>query len=218
MKKTFSVNSWEKFQHYKDRNPPWIKLHNHLLDDYNFECLPDATKCHLLCIWMLASRTNNKMVFDNSWVKRKIGANSTVDLELLLSAGFIELQSQEQDASNALVSEEKRREEKRRGEESRVDKVSQKLDYSSWPSMPSTQVLNDWLAMRKRLKANVTQTVINRISKQLCLAHKNGFSVDDCLSECQVRNWRGFEYEWIAKNKKPSMHDNSQSEYKTGDL
>lgn len=109
MKKLFSVRNWETFQHYKDRNPPWIKLHNHLLDDYDFECLPDATKCHLLCIWMLASRTNNEMVYDNSWVKRKIGANSSVDLELLVSVGFIELQGSGQDASTSLVSEEKRR-------------------------------------------------------------------------------------------------------------
>lgn len=109
MKKLFSVKNWETFQHYKDRNPPWIKLHNHLLDDYDFECLPDATKCHLLCIWMLASRTNNEMVYDNSWVKRKIGANSSVDLELLVSVGFIELQGSGQDASTSLVSEEKRR-------------------------------------------------------------------------------------------------------------
>lgn len=109
MKQLFSVRNWETFQHYKDRNPPWIKLHNHLLDDYDFECLPDATKCHLLCIWMLASRTNNEMVYDNSWVKRKIGANSSVDLELLLSVGFIELHSKGQDASTVLVSEEERR-------------------------------------------------------------------------------------------------------------
>lgn len=111
MKNTFKVKNWAVFQHYKDRNPPWIKLHNHLLDDYEFECLPDATKSHLLCIWMLASRTNNEMIYDNLWVKRKIGANSTVDLKSLLDAGFIELQGTEQDASKALVSEEKRREE-----------------------------------------------------------------------------------------------------------
>jgi len=109
MTKTFSVRNWDAFQHYKDRNPPWIKLHNHLLDDYEFESLPDNTKCHLLCIWMLASRTNNKMVFDNSWVKRKIGANSTVDLDLLESLSFIEVQGKSQDASKPLVSEEKRR-------------------------------------------------------------------------------------------------------------
>ncbi|WP_372857564.1 hypothetical protein [Pseudoalteromonas sp.] len=111
MKKLFSVRNWDAFQHYKDRNPPWIKLHNHLLDDYDFECLPDATKCHLLCIWMLASRTNNKMMYDNSWVKRKIGANSSVDLDSLLAAGFIEVQGKGQGASKVLVLEEERREE-----------------------------------------------------------------------------------------------------------
>jgi len=114
MTRYFSVKKWEEFQHYKDRNPPWIKLHNQLLDNYEFENLADATKGHLLCIWMLASRTNNKIVYDNSWVKRKIGANSQVDLKKLLDSGFIELQIVEHDASNLLVSEEKRREEKRR--------------------------------------------------------------------------------------------------------
>jgi len=109
MKKIFSVKNWDTFQHYKDRNPPWIKLHNCLLDDYDFECLPDASKSHLLCIWMLASRTNNEMIYDNTWVKRKIGANSNVDLNLLESAGFIELHNKEHDASKVLVSEEKRR-------------------------------------------------------------------------------------------------------------
>lgn len=217
MKTTFSVKNWESFQHYKDRNPPWIKLHNHLLDNYEFECLPDNTKCHLLCIWMLASRTNNEMVYDNAWIKRKIGANSNVDLKSLELLGFIEVQSKEHDASNALVSEEKRRgeTEKRRDREEEI--VSQSLDFSSWPSKPDQQVLNDWLAMRKRLKANVTQTVINRLAKQLTIAHKYGFSVDECLSECQVRNWRGFEYEWMAK-KKTSAHSISGNDYQSGDL
>jgi len=28
---TLKVKNWEKYQHYKDRNPPWIKLHFELL-------------------------------------------------------------------------------------------------------------------------------------------------------------------------------------------
>lgn len=99
-----------------------------------------------------------------------------------------------------------------------INKVSQSLDYSSWPSLPDDQVLKDWLSMRKRLKANVTQTVINRLAKQLTIANQHGYSVDECLSECQVRNWRGFEYEWIAKSKKPGIHDISQMNYESGEL
>jgi len=29
-----AVKNFERFQHYKDRNPPWIKLHAAVLDDY----------------------------------------------------------------------------------------------------------------------------------------------------------------------------------------
>ena len=38
----FSVRNWDEFQHYKDRDPTWIKLYNRLLDDYAFGLLPDA--------------------------------------------------------------------------------------------------------------------------------------------------------------------------------
>lgn len=126
MKRLFSVKNWDEFQHYKDRNPPWIKLHNHLLDDYEFEMLGDAAKGHLLCIWMLASRTKNEMPFDDKWITKKIGASSKVNLEALVSAGFLVveqdastlLQTSEQDATASVPSEEERRGE---AEESRAD-------------------------------------------------------------------------------------------------
>lgn len=128
MKSTFSVKGWDEFQHYKDRNPPWIKLHNHLLDDYEFECLGDAAKGHLLCIWMLASRTKNEMPFDEKWITKKIGASTKVNLQALVDAEFLIV---EHDASTMLHNEAQLAtvsvpsEEKRRGEteteESRVE-------------------------------------------------------------------------------------------------
>jgi biotin operon repressor len=72
------------------------------------------------------------------------------------------------------------------------------LDFSAWPAMPSEQTLADWLVMRKRLKADVSQTVINRIAPQLLVAVSAGFSVDDCLAECVTRNWRGFQATWLG--------------------
>lgn len=71
------------------------------------------------------------------------------------------------------------------------------LDYSGWPSMPSDQVMQDWLAMRKAIKASVSQTVINTFGAELSLAVQHGFTVDQCLSQCITRNWRGFKFEWI---------------------
>lgn len=104
---TFSVKNFERFQHYKDRSPPWIKLYNELLDDYEFGRLPDASKFHLVAIWLLASRSENKIPFDPAWVSRRINANDTVDLPLLAARGFIvvdqQLQQAERDASTPLA-------------------------------------------------------------------------------------------------------------------
>lgn len=105
--KTFSVKNFERFQHYKDRAPPWIKLYNELLDDYEFGSLPDASKMHLIAIWLLASRSENKIPFDPIWVGRRINANEPVNLQLLVDRGFIlldqQLHSTEQVASKPLA-------------------------------------------------------------------------------------------------------------------
>ena len=85
----FSVKGFEKHQHYKDRNPPWIKLYNDVLDDYEFGALPDASKAHLVAIWLLASRYKNRIPLDAKWIERRINANESVDLNVLASAGFI---------------------------------------------------------------------------------------------------------------------------------
>lgn len=47
--------NWIDFQHYKDRCPPWIKLHKGLLDNYEFQVLPDASKALAMCLWLVAS-------------------------------------------------------------------------------------------------------------------------------------------------------------------
>lgn len=112
-KATFSVKNFEQFQHYKDRNPIWIKLYNSLLEDYDFGLLPDASKAHLLAIWLLASRYKNEIPLDGAWVAKKINATSTVDLSLLEKAGFIQFNQQCSDllaSCYQLAIPEKRRE------------------------------------------------------------------------------------------------------------
>jgi hypothetical protein len=84
------VKNWERFQHYRDRNPPWIKFYGELLEDYEFSSLPDEQKAHVVLIWLLASRTNNKIPNDAAWISARISATSPLDLDLLTRAGFIE--------------------------------------------------------------------------------------------------------------------------------
>src|SRR2546422_566349 len=89
MKEFFMIKNFEKYQHYKDRSPPWIKLYNDILEDYEFGCLQDASKLHLILIWLLASRSNNKLPYDAEWISRRINAVSKVNLDALHKSGFI---------------------------------------------------------------------------------------------------------------------------------
>lgn len=101
--------------------------------------------------------------------------------------------------SDASTTRESGRKEGKEGKEGK-GKSREPLDYSKWPSLPDEQILKDWLSMRKSKKANVSQTVINNFAKQLALASSNGFSVNDCLSECITRSWTGFKAEWMKSN------------------
>jgi hypothetical protein len=84
-------------------------------------------------------------------------------------------------------------------------KAIAQLDYSNWPAMPSDQTMTDWLAMRKRQKANVSQTVINRFTPELRKAATFGYTVDQCLAECVTRNWRGFEAQWLLNSQQQGV-------------
>jgi hypothetical protein len=83
------VKNFDQFQHYKQRNPPWIKLHSAMMDDYEFAQLPEVARFHLMGIWVLASKTGNKIPADPEWIARRINAQSPVDIELLVSSGFV---------------------------------------------------------------------------------------------------------------------------------
>jgi len=83
------VKDWEQFQHYKDRNPPWIKLSRDLLRDYNFQCLQDASKLQLMLIWLLASQMDNKIPADEEFIKNQIGVKGKLCLKELIDKGYL---------------------------------------------------------------------------------------------------------------------------------
>ena len=108
------VKNWTKFQHYKHRQPHWIKLYQSLLADYEFQRLPDPTKLHLILIWLFASTHEGLVPNDADFLRRRVGTRRSPDLKFLIKQGYL--------LENAsLVSrEEKSREEKR--ESKPVDK------------------------------------------------------------------------------------------------
>ncbi|CAB4127105.1 hypothetical protein UFOVP79_53, partial [uncultured Caudovirales phage] len=57
--------NWAVFQHYKDRCPPWIKLHRDILNDRTYMRLPIASKALAPMLWLLASESKDG-IFDGS--------------------------------------------------------------------------------------------------------------------------------------------------------
>ena len=86
------VVNWGKFQQYKDRNPPWIKLHTSLLDDYEFQRLPGDAKWQLLLLWLVAARQDNRIPDDREWLASFFHVDpNELKIDLLVDRGWLEV-------------------------------------------------------------------------------------------------------------------------------
>jgi len=55
------VKNWQRFQHFKDRRPPWVKLHRDLLDDPDWHDLSGDEAKALVMIWLVASENDGNL-------------------------------------------------------------------------------------------------------------------------------------------------------------
>jgi len=101
------VKNWQDFQHYKSRKPPWIKLHRAILDDYEFHCLPVASRALAPCLWLIASESDSGVI-DASYEKlgfrfRQTAKEIEQAISPLIKLGFFVLVADESsDASKTL--------------------------------------------------------------------------------------------------------------------
>ncbi len=85
----FRIRNFERFQHYKDRNPPWIRLYGALWRDRAFFRLPDVLKAHLIGLFALAARLDNRIPDDPEWLAHELCASEPIDLAALAASGFL---------------------------------------------------------------------------------------------------------------------------------
>ena len=173
--------NWTKFQHYKDRNPPWIKLHRDLLNDKEFMRLPLASKGLAPVLWLLASESVEGVFdadFDELEFRLRITPSELKDaLKPLIEKGFFI------DASTMLsvclqdaIPETETETEKRQ---------------IFVPPIPS-DLLKEWLIVRKRKP--VTKRVFDSVIKE---ADKIGWTPEQAIVKCCERGWTGFEASWV---------------------
>ena len=55
------IKDWNKFQHFKDRRPPWVKLYRDLLDDMDWHELDGDCAKTLISLWLIASENEGQL-------------------------------------------------------------------------------------------------------------------------------------------------------------
>ncbi len=84
------VKNHDKYQHYKDRNPPWIKLYRSILADYDLRQIPIPSRlCFIYCT-LLACETDNRIPHDLKYLSERMGLTVTeAMLTPLLERGLL---------------------------------------------------------------------------------------------------------------------------------
>lgn len=86
------IKNWSKFQHYKDRNPPWIKLHFEMLSSEDWVVLDDASRVLAVACMLVASRDEGFVRVDSKgrrYIKRVAYLNQEPDFKPLIECGFL---------------------------------------------------------------------------------------------------------------------------------
>lgn len=86
-----TIVRWEDFQHYKGREPKWIKNYTRLLHDDDYLGLTATQRSVLHGLWMLYAKSGRKLPVNTSKLSRKLSLRVTKrTLEALNHAGFIQ--------------------------------------------------------------------------------------------------------------------------------
>ena len=191
--------NWDVFQHYKDRCPPWIKLHRDLLNNRDYICLPLASKALAPLLWLLASESKDG-VFDASTeelvFRLRMTESEVIDgVKPLIDKGFFVIAS-------GVLAERKQvaipeRERERETETEKETKREKKATVVACPLTVDQQVWSDWLQIRKAKKLPMTETAWSQIQNEF---RKSNLSDQQGVEYCCLSNWASFKTAWYEKN------------------
>lgn len=128
MTRIIVITGWDRFQHYKDRDPPWVKLYRDILTSESWLLGTDASRLVQLASLLLAARYHNATPLIYEVFRRAAHLDITQEdftsaITHLESYQFLEIQEdttkRKPNASNVLATCTS---EKSRAEKSREDK------------------------------------------------------------------------------------------------
>jgi len=84
------------------------------------------------------------------------------------------------------------------------ENIKEKLEC---PEGVQLETWQSFLQARKTNKAIVTPTVVKRIAQE---AQKAGWTLENALTECVARGWRGFKAEWVADKQSKNVGERNR--------
>lgn len=103
-RKVIRIGNWARFQHYSDRNPPWIKLHREILTSRTWVNTSDASRVLAITCMVLASETENRVPLDLGYIRRRAFLNQEPDFSELITVQFLEIVDESASDSDLLAS------------------------------------------------------------------------------------------------------------------
>ena len=189
--------NWDVFQHYKDRCPPWIKLHRDLLNNRDYICLPLVSKALAPLLWLLASESKDG-VFDASTeelvFRLRMTESEVIDgVKPLIDKGFFVIASGVLAERKQVAIPERETERETETETKREKKAT----VVACPLTVDQQVWSDWLQIRKAKGLPMTETAWSQIQNEF---RKSNLSDQAGVEYCCLSNWAAFKTAWYEKN------------------
>ena len=88
--KYWLIKNWDRYQHYKTRTPPWIKLHYEILHSADWLFADDTSKLLMMICLLIASRNEGRVPNRPELIQRVAGLQEVPDLAPLLASGFLQ--------------------------------------------------------------------------------------------------------------------------------
>ena len=192
---TYRIKGWVKFQHFKDRRPPWIKLYRDILEDPDWHDLDGDTAKILVALWLIASEDDQqegrlpdarRLAFRLRISESKVNQALTKLSHWLEQDGINTISSGYQVDAPETETETETETKKEKREIQKALACPDSVNPSTW---------SDFLQVRKAKKAPVTAAAISGIERE---ARKAGWSLEKALTECCARGWAGFKADWVA--------------------
>jgi len=178
------IKNWSKFQHFKDRKPPWVKLYRDLLDDIEWHELdPKAAKV-LVMLWLIASEEEGSVPPNKQLAFRL--RMSEKETEVCISKLSHWLEQNDDKVISTRYQDD--------ALETETETETETEKKTEAPIGVSSEIWNSFVKQRKSKKAQITNLVIRGIQKE---ADKAGWTLEMALNEIVVRNWQSFKADWV---------------------